>query len=138
MRTSRQGFTLVEVVLAMGIVSFSVLATVGLLSVAGDTNRRARDEAFSAQLANNEFERIRSLSSANFPTTEYIPRYFDANLAEVSADSPQAVYKFVINIVPLTPPTPADYVFNAEVSYPAAAPHPTVVRFTTLMNLPKP
>ncbi|MBA2432544.1 MAG: prepilin-type N-terminal cleavage/methylation domain-containing protein, partial [Chthoniobacterales bacterium] len=43
-RLQKGGFSLVEVVVAMGIVSFSVLATVGLLSVANDTNRRSREE----------------------------------------------------------------------------------------------
>ncbi len=138
---NRRSFSLVEVVLAMGIVSFSVLATVGLLSVANDTNRRSREETFSAQLAANEFERIRSLSAANFPTSTYTPRFFDANLADLGTNnSANAVYQFAITIVPLNPPTPADYVFNAEIRYPANAPaaNQNVALFTTLMNAPQP
>ena len=135
----RSAFTLTEVVLAMGIVSFSVLATVGLLSVASDTNKRARDETFAAQIAANEFERLRALSVVNFPTTTYQPRYYDAASAEVQSTSANAVYKFTITITPLTPPAAADLVFNGEVRYPANAPaaNQNVVRFTTLMNIPR-
>ena len=77
------GFSLVEVVLAMGIVSFCVLATFGLLSIGNDTNRRSRDEMIAAQLAENEFSRIRALSVANFPVNGYVSRYFDGNLRDL-------------------------------------------------------
>jgi len=136
--TSSLGFSLVEVVLAIGIVSFSVLATIGLLSVANETNKKSRDEAFSAQLAANEFERIRSLGAGNFPTTVYVTRYFDSELKDLGTTAtPSAVYALAIDIVSLTAPAPADLLFNAEVRYPASAPAPTVLRFTTLMNIPK-
>jgi hypothetical protein len=49
-RASDQGFSLIEVVLAIGIVSFAVLSIFGLLPVATDTNKRARDEHSAAQL----------------------------------------------------------------------------------------
>lgn len=137
-RLQKGGFSLVEVVVAMGIVSFSVLATVGLLSVANDTNRRSREETFAAQLAANEFERLRSLSASNFPTGEYPPRFYDADLVEVGDDD-RAIYKFALVIEPLTQPGGADFVFNVEVRYPARAPeaNQNVVRFTTLMNKPR-
>ncbi len=140
MRSRARAFSLVEVVLAMGIVSFSVLATVGLLSVANDTNRRSREETFAAQLAANEFDRLRALSAVNFPAS-YNARYFDANLGDLGTNKTSAaVYQFGISIVPLSPPVPADSVFNAEVRYPANAPaaSQSVYRFTTLMNTPKP
>ena len=80
-----RSFSLVEVVLAIGIVSFSVLATVGLLSVASDTNKRSRDEGNAARLAANEFERLRSLGTPNFPSADY-SRYYDSDLKEVATD----------------------------------------------------
>jgi uncharacterized protein (TIGR02598 family) len=136
-RTRPSAFTLTEVVLAIGIVGFSVLATVGLLSVASDTNRRSRDETFAARLVSNEFERIRSLQS-NFPQGTLTTRVYDSDLAEVQAGSPKAVYKLDIAIAAPSPsPRPADLIFNATVAYPASAPSPTRVRFTTLMNIPR-
>jgi uncharacterized protein (TIGR02598 family) len=147
-------FSLVEVVLAIGVVSFAVLATVGLLSVASDTNKRAKDEGSAARLAANEFERMRSLSAAStfwstHPLT-YATRYFDSNLTDLgTASNSNAVYQVQISFVeaPLpgsptpsnTPPTgSADVVLNAEVRYPAQAPaaNQSVYRFTTLMNFP--
>lgn len=144
------GFSLVEVVLAIGVVAFAVLTVFGLLSVANDTNKRARDEGFAAQLAHNEFQRIRSLSSQNFPTSAYISRYFDISLTDLGTTLvPNAVYQMQIAITPYptpfatptpTPPptTPAQFLFNAEVRYPASAPvaNQTVSRFTTLMVAP--
>ena len=135
-----RAFTLVEVVLALGIVSFSVLAVVGLLSIANETNRRAREEAFAARLASNEFERLRSLSAINFPTSAY-SHFYDANLADLgTALTPAAIYELAIDLVTPPAPAPADEIINAEVRYPANAPsaNQTKVRYTTLMNVPRP
>lgn len=136
---SASAFSLVEVVVAIGIVSFAVLSTFGLLSVATDTSRRARDEQSAAQLVQNEFQRIRSLSSANFPTTTYVTRYYDASLNDLGTTlNGTAIYQLQIAIVASAAPAPADRIFNAEVHYPANAvpANQNIVRFTTLMNLP--
>ena len=132
------GFSLVEVVVAIGIVSFAVLSTFGLLSVATDTSKRARDEQSAAQLVQNEFQQIRSLSSANFPVT-YTTRYYDASLNDLGTIlNGAAIYQLQIAILTPAAPAPADRILNAEVHYPAnAAPaNQNIVRFTTLMNLP--
>lgn len=153
-----RAFSLVEVVLAIGIVSFSVLATVGLLSVASDTNRRSREEGAASRLAANEFERLSSQSSsAAFWSTRplvYATRYYDINLLDLGTDRTTAltngaVYQFQIAFIeapsplnptasPTPPPGTADVVANAEVRYPAQAPtaNQSVYRFTTLMNFP--
>ena len=134
---ARGAFSLVEVVLAVGIVAFAVLTTVGLLAVADETNRRSREEGFAAQLAANEFERIRTLGPTNFPAANiYNPRFFDSNLAEVSSADARAVYEMRMTIAPPPSPAPADRIFNAEVRYPAKAASPSKYLFTTLMNIP--
>src|SRR4051794_37320450 len=89
-RSRRLAFSLVEVVAAIGIVSFAVLATFGLLSVANDTSKNARDEGLAARLAANEFNRIRSLSTGNFPHT-YTTRYFDGRLVDLGTDRTAAL-----------------------------------------------
>ena len=150
LREREYGFSLVEVVLAIGVVAFAVLSVCGLLSVANDTNKRARDEGFAAQLAHNEFQRIRSLSAQNFPTSTYVSRYYDSSLLDLGSTLvPNATYQLQITITPYPTPfptptpvpppiTPAEFVFNAEVHYPANAPagNQTVARFTTLMVTP--
>lgn len=135
-------FSLVEVVLAMGIVSFCVLAVFGLLSAGNDTNRRSRDEMIAAQLAENEFSRIRALSVANFPVNGYVSRYFDGNLRDLGTTlTRDATYQFRINIEPSPAPVPPppSMIFNAEIRYPAQAPEANqdVARFTTLMTVPR-
>jgi len=153
-RKSRLGFSLVEVVLAIGVVSFAVLTTVGLLSVASDTNKRAKDEGAASRLAANEFEHLRSLSAAStFWTTRpltYADRYFDSSLSDLgTASTTNAVYQLKISFIEgpsVTNPKPtstppfgtADVVAIAEVRYPAQAPaaNQSFYRFTTLMNFP--
>jgi uncharacterized protein (TIGR02598 family) len=131
-------FSLVEVVLAMGIVSFAVLATVALLSVADDTSKRSRDETFAAQIAANEFERLRALSNTGFPTANYV-RYYDLNLAEVAtATTPGAAYELHVSIDTPPPPEPADRVINAEVRYPVNVTNQSKLLYCTLMNVPAP
>lgn len=134
---SDRAFSLVEVVIAMGIVSFSVLATIGLLSVANDTSKNARDEGMAARLASNEFDRIRSLSAKTFPTA-YATRYFDSDLKDLGTSKTfAAVYAFSITFVPSPANSgTADEILNAEVACPVQAAKPQVFRFTTLVNIP--
>ena len=142
------GFSLIEVVTALGIVSFAVLAVFGLLSVANDSTRNARDEGLAARLAANEFARIRSLSATNFPHT-YTTRYFDTRLADLGTDRATALkngaqYEFQIvtdsgtKDFPVAPNGTGDWLLNAEVRFPVAAPAETqtVYRFTTVVNNP--
>ena len=155
-RKSHGSFSLVEVVVAIGVVSFSVLTTVGLLSVASDTNKRAKDEGAAARLAANEFERLRSLGATSEFWTRatgsltYAPRYFDSNLTDLGTTTTSAaVYQLQISFIeapsaanpnpnPTPPPGTADVVVNAEVRYPAQAPaaNQSFYQFTTLMNFP--
>ena len=144
-KSTLRAFSLVEVVLAIGIVSFSVLATIGLLSVASDTGKRAKDEASAARLTANEFERLRSLSSssgfwpassATLPT--YATRYYDTDLNDLgTTNTANAVYVLSIAFS-AAPAGTADIVINAEVRYPAQAvsANQNVFRFTTLLNRP--
>jgi uncharacterized protein (TIGR02598 family) len=134
----RYGFSLVETVVAMGLVSFSVLATIGLLTIGSDTNKKAKDESSAARLTENEFERLRSLSSTSFSNyyPAYSPKYYDSNLTELP-NSTNAIYQ--LNISFANGPTgTADIVANAEVHYPANAPsaNQSAFKFTTLMNIP--
>ena len=134
-----RAFSLIEVVLAIGVVSFSILTTVGLLSVANDASKKARDEGFAARLAANEFERIRCLSATNFPNP-YATHYYDSNLVDLgTTKTSNAVYEFSIQFTVPAAGT-ADLLLNAEVRYPAQAPaaNQSVFRFATLMNNPTP
>jgi type II secretory pathway pseudopilin PulG len=143
-RTFR-AFSLVEVVLAIGVVGFSVLAILGLLSVASQTNKRAKDEASAARLVANEFERLRSLSASSpfWPTAPNTPpiystRHYDRDLAKTTTMA-NAVYALSITFG-AGPAGTADLLVNAEVRYPAQASpaNQSVYRFTTLMNTPIP
>src|SRR6187455_758571 len=87
--STASGFSLVEVVTAIGIVSFAVLATFGLLSVASDTSKNARDEGLAARLAANEFSRLRALRT-NFPDS-YTTRFYDESLADKGTDKTTAL-----------------------------------------------
>lgn len=150
-------FTLAEVVVAMGIVAVSVLATIGLLVVGNDTNKRARDEGLAAQLAANEFGRLNSLgATSSFWTTRPLDytRYYNSSLTDLGTDRATAmangaVYELQMSFIEApstlnpnptsTPPVgTADVVANAEVRYPAAAPaaNQNSFKFVTLMNFP--
>lgn len=140
---TRRAFTLIEVVIAMGLVSFAVLTTVALLSVGNDTNKRARDDGFAAQIAANEFSRLRSLSAATFPSPIPSPgpaslpsRFFNSDMKETSAAA-QATYELRVTYF-AAPSGTADAIFNAEVRNPPQATNPTVFLFTSLMNVPTP
>lgn len=142
LKRTLRAFSLVEVVLAIGVVSFSVLATIGLLSAGSDTSKRAKDEGSAARLTANELERLRSLSAASFSTyyPTYSPKYYDSNLSDLgTTKTANAVYQLSVTFA-AAPTGTADLLANAEVRYPAqAAPaNQNLYRFTTLINIPSP
>lgn len=144
LRRFHQGFSLVEVVLALGLVAFGILATFGLMTVGHDTITNGRNEAMAARLAHNEFSRIRSLKT-NFPNTppNYDTRYFTSSLVDVNATdkadalSKNALYQFDIESPFATGAYGSgDWTLNGRVSFPIAAASPTVLRFVTTVNNP--
>ena len=142
---SDRAFSLAEVVLALGVAGVSLLTIIGLLSVANDTGKRARDEGAAARLALNEFERLRSLSSASsfWPTDPatpptYTTRYYDSNQRDLGTTK-TANADYALSMTFTAAPTgTADLLVNAEVRYPAQAPtaNQSTYQFTTLLNRP--
>lgn len=91
MKTSSQGFSLIEVVLALGVVSFTLAALLGLLPVGLNTLRQTMNTTAEAQIMQtvssalqvSDFKPL--ASSQNLPGC---PRYFneEGQRALVSAD----------------------------------------------------
>lgn len=77
-----RGFTLVEVAIAMGILSFALVSVLGLLGVALDTNRRAIETTREAQIVRRIVANARTLSWRHGDGTD--DRF----------DSPQKVFHF--------------------------------------------
>ena len=66
-RTRCSGFSLIEVVIAIGIVSFSILAVVGLLPVGLKTVKNANEQAGAANVLNAIAGAIRSATPTSSP-----------------------------------------------------------------------
>ena len=66
----RFGFSLVEVVLSLGVIAFSVVAIIGLLPLGLSTSHSAQDETRAAQIAQDIFSSIAS---------QTITRYVDSS-----------------------------------------------------------
>lgn len=100
-RSSRAGFTLVEVTLALGIVAFAFLALLALLPAGNVAFRRAMDLSICGQIAQRV---IADCQNADFDTltearnaTSFVPghtlaltmRYFDEQGREIVPTTPQ-------------------------------------------------
>lgn len=78
-RTDQQSaFSLVEVVLALGVISFAIVAILGILPIGLQTGHSAQDETRAAQIAQIVLSSIASQASQNFqnvalPTTSPSP-----------------------------------------------------------------
>lgn len=98
----RGAFSLVEVVLALGITTFAILTLVGLLSVAVESNKDSRADSVAVFIGDNIRSRVQSdpywpwteatISSVSFPqTTNY---WFSFEGLEVP--STQAYYRAAV------------------------------------------
>ena len=62
----RKGFSLVEVVLALGVVSFAIIAILGILPVGLNTGHSAQDETRAAQIAEDILASLAGQAPSNF------------------------------------------------------------------------
>lgn len=86
-------FTLIEVVIALGIFSFAIISLIGLIPIALASSRDSLDLANATQLATMlQNEVVRSNFSTTTPAS---PRWFDGSLHEgpASPDSLSSIYK---------------------------------------------
>lgn len=70
--TARDGFSLVEVVLALGIIAFGILAIIGVLPVALSTGRDAQNETRAAQIAQDIITSVVSQAQTRFPNASIL------------------------------------------------------------------
>jgi uncharacterized protein (TIGR02598 family) len=100
-----RGFSLVEVVLALGIITFAFVPLLGMLPLGLDFSRQAIDTTVAAQIAQQltteaqqtDFSRLPELATASVAD----PFYFD-DQGNKTADIPGAIYKAVYDISPST------------------------------------
>lgn len=123
----RQGFSLVEVTLALGIAAFSLLAIFGLLPVGVKSHRNAIEQTAAAGIATGIFADLRATPNANSTTANYkitIPsstRLFlreDGSLDTSSGDA--ARYLATITFTVPSQPKAATLV-HLLITWPAAA-----------------
>jgi uncharacterized protein (TIGR02598 family) len=74
-RNRPAGFSLVEVALALGIVSFVLLSLLGLMTVSLDAGRRSYEDTTVASLAQVVANELRTNSYSSLPNTNF-ERYF--------------------------------------------------------------
>jgi uncharacterized protein (TIGR02598 family) len=102
------GFSLVEVVIAMGIVAFALIPLLGLVPVGLNTSRQAIDTTIEAQIIQQMTGQAlqtdwTALTGLNSTTTLY---YFDANGNTLPASSASSAIYTACFSVPLTPANP--------------------------------
>lgn len=79
-RSCQQGFSLVEVVLALGLVSFCLVALLGLFSVGIKTSKQAAEETNLAAMSSQIITELRATTSST--TIALNQTYYFDNLGE--------------------------------------------------------
>ena len=72
-RSASDAFSLVEVVVAIGIITFCLIAILNLLSVGLDAGRKSSDDTVLSSVAAQLADEIKTSTNLTFPET----RYFD-------------------------------------------------------------
>jgi type II secretory pathway pseudopilin PulG len=90
-QSGHPGFSLVEIVLALGLVSFSLLAIFAMVAQGQKTSRESRLESVSALLAG----KVNSQLRASAAWTTSIPEYTGSStLAQIAAGSPVTITNY--------------------------------------------
>ena len=117
-KTSRSGFSLVEVSIATGIAAMSIIMLFGLLPSGLNMFRESNNVATSTQIAQRliyeaiqtDYDTLVNNATQPFSTRSGVPRYFDAEGVELILAS-DAIYHAYTRIAPSTslPPSTASY-----------------------------
>ena len=110
----RLAFSLIEVVLALGIVSFALVAILGLLSVGLDSSRDSIDDTAVTLLGQDIYNRVRTdvaklyyQTSASSSTSFSQSYYYDRDGRYVSDPANTAIfYHAYASVAPLNSPPP--------------------------------
>jgi len=76
-KSSRSGFSLIEITLALGVTSFCLLAILGLFSVGFRAGQQARDYTTIAGAASLVMSRVQAPTTGSFPFPSTL--FFDAH-----------------------------------------------------------
>lgn len=117
-RRSRQGFSLVEVVLALGVISFSLVSLLGLLPVGLNSLRDALQINTQAQIIQSvaseiQISRFSDLDTADFLSTRF-PKYFDDQGNELDDSQESTVLYTVTPLSPTYPTLPGNTANNPD------------------------
>jgi uncharacterized protein (TIGR02598 family) len=94
---NRHAFSLVEVVMALGLISFVLIGLLGLMSAGLGGIRSASDESSSVMIAKKLVAEIGQNSFDHILTSTFSDRWFDAEGQEVPATDPLVVYRATAN-----------------------------------------
>ncbi len=110
------GFTLIEIVVAIGILAISLMGIIAISGSAIDSTREAEENFQAVQIAANAFDELRS-TTFTAPTT-FPPRYFDDQAQPLAeTQSVDAIYRIDIEATE-APARPGQSTLHARVTYP--------------------
>lgn len=103
---AERGFSLVEVVLAIGVISFALLAILGILTLAFRTDRSATDDTLLPVMTRKVVEYIRATSApsnaSDFRFDANGELQTDANGSLLTTDTAETLYRCEVTSTPET------------------------------------
>jgi type II secretory pathway pseudopilin PulG len=88
-RANRQAFSLVEVVIALGVIAFAIIAILGAVPAGLNTGHAAQDETRAVQIAQDIFSSLASQSQTKYPNLTIIQ--------PATANSPSFSYNIALD-----------------------------------------
>jgi len=89
-RTNRAGFTLTEIVIALGVISFAFVALLGMLPAGLEASRKAANSTVIAAVLEDLHNRLQGQPLVA-GAAAFSPAYFDDQGVFIAADAPPAV-----------------------------------------------
>ena len=123
-----KGFSLVEITLSLGVMSICLLAVLGLLPIASQTNRSAAADTAAASIASAVLADIRATPKAAANSSQFaVPfnansvLFFDAEGQATSTVSNNSIYRTEVTFPANSSGANAATFVYVKVSWPAAA-----------------
>jgi len=95
----RRAFGLVEIAIALGIVSFAVLSLIGLMAVGLNASKTAREDTLVASLARNVFANLKTMDYPHLSSLGTTNFYFTYDGVATNQASASAYYNCGVRIL---------------------------------------
>jgi type II secretory pathway pseudopilin PulG len=134
-KTSTQAFSLTEILIALGIIAFSLVTIFGLFAGPIKISITNQNETAATLIANHIFSQIRAYGIGGSSPINTGTTYFDENM-DITTNPNDAIYQVTVDATTSNNSIPPHQKITITISLASAGKSPAIATFSTIIPSP--